>query len=820
MSIINCPNCNSENAGESVHCQVCGAPLQESVISKSVKSEDPLKSESEEAATPTPIGANQQSPAEEEKSAPDIARSSLTNEDDLDEWLRELPPPTTGEPGKRGGPRDEDGALPTWLQEVRATADRQASSSEPELVDWLTGLEGDDPADAATKKPDDDSPDWVSALTQPEKWPEADDPEAMAEWFANAEDDEDHILPQTAELPLTEPLDASRELDGIPEQLAGDSLPEWLMREAGEEDDLVSADYRPQERKPVISQTADLSGDEIGLVSHESEAKQDDPSEELPLDEEPQSRVDERNLAAAAVLDTADADEKFYWLEEFEDQEVEADLEESVQSEHEESDGPEIEGALEMGQLTDESVIEDPDGANILADTLLPAELENGNKEVESVQDEISLLGEVKIEDQGAEAALDEMILPEYPVDESPTNGSGDWLGYLDDAPEAEITDSLPEPALESDLELEHAEIPEWLRVMKPGESGRSNRRVIDEVEEELGPLTGLRGVIPVAVAATGTGQVAEPAKFEMTKEQQQQVALLKQLTLTLPERPRVETVTGEEDRFAAERLVLGLLLFLVVLGGWFLPVDRWLPFLSDWTVPETTKSAYQIVGQLGENTALLAFDYTPAMAGELDVIADSLLAELADGNSSVLTVSQAAAGVVMAQQAVERSDIKQSYDLGFLPGDAVGLRGLANCLSAGGECNSIVGVPLPDEAALLLEDVSLIIILTGDRDSLVNWVEQVGLQTEASMLAGITQSLGPVSAPYLASEQLVGIIEGAPAAAIYDYSSDGADKQNVQLLRSFTLAQWLVVAVMITGGLYFGLFKRSSKAAVEMDVR
>ena len=173
-----------------------------------------------------------------------------------------------------------------------------------------------------------------------------------------------------------------------------------------------------------------------------------------------------------------------------------------------------------------------------------------------------------------------------------------------------------------------------------------------------------------------------------------------------------------------------------------------------------------------------------------------------------------------MAQQAVQRSNINQSYDLGFLPGEAVGLRGLGQCLSANDECVSMVGLPLDDEAIQLLADVSLVIILTGDRDSLVGWVEQVESQVEAPMLAGLTQSLGPVSAPYLASEQLIGTIEGAPVAAIYDFSLDGNDTQAVQLLRSFTLAQWLVIAVMIAGGLYFGLIKRSNKIAVETDVR
>ena len=815
MSTINCPNCNSENAAENAHCLDCGASLQDTLISNPVQSaeagSDPENSGAEETTSPT----LPESPAGEDEAAPEKDESTLTKGDDLDDWLRELPPPTAGELGKTGRQQDADGALPTWLQEVRAKADEQMPTNEPELGDWLTGLEHDDSTPAAAGQPDDKLPDWVSALTQPEKWPEADEPEAMAKWFANAEDADDQLLPQTSELPMTQPLDPSQELDGIPELLAGDELPGWLMQDAGVDEAPESAEFRPSDRKPVVKQTADHS------PADESMSKQDEPFlEELPSDDEPTSSVDERNLVAAAALATAGADEKLDWLEEIEDQEVDAALDEILLTESVVIDDQEVEGILDQDPLADEMVTGAQDVETILDETLLPDELDNGDQDVEPVLDEILLLEELESEDQDVEATFDEVLFSEELVDESPTSGSGDWLEYLDGAPEAEIAESLPEPELRSDLELEQAKIPEWLRGMKPGESGRSHSRLVDEVKEESGPLAGLRGVIPVAVAATGTGQIAEPARFEITKEQQEQVALLNQLTVALPDRPLVESVAGEEDGFATERLVLGVLLLLIVLVGWFLPVDRWLPFLSEWTVPEATEAAYQVVDQFEEKTALLAFEYTPAMAGELDVIADSVLARLAANNSTVLTVSQAAAGVVMAQEALERSNIEQTYDLGFLPGDAVGLRGLGNCLNANGECNSMVGLPLDGEAALLLEDVSLVIILTGDRDSLVNWVEQVGLQTEAPMLAGLTQSLGPVSSPYLASEQLVGVIEGAPASAIYDYSLQGTDNQGAQLLRSLTLAQWLVIAVMIAGGLYFGVLKRSNKAAFETDVR
>ena len=823
MSTIICANCNSENTGESELCQVCGAPIQDGLTSKSFESDapysDPPDAGARQSPSPNPLDPLKKSPPQEDVAPSERAGSTLAGKDDLNEWLRELPSPKTGELAFRTRPLDADGALPTWLQEVRSKADEQSPAGDPGLGNWRSGREGDDVTPAAAGETDENLPDWVSALLQPDEWPEVDDPEAMAEWFSNAEDDDDDLLPQTSELAMTTPLESSRELNGIPEQLVGQSLPEWLMGEEGEDEDEDLANFQPTQRIPLIGKADDQSWDDNSLTNDEFISEQDDLPEYLALDNEALAGIEARNLGPAALV-AAGGEDKLFWLEDIEDQEIEAALDEILLQEYPRTADQEVEDVSESDPPEKDLIAEGQDANKILAETLILGELASRDQEADPSLDETLLIDEPEPDDQEIETILAELSTAEKGAEEQTTAASGDWLGYLEDAPAVKTADSINEPALQSDIELERAEIPEWLRTMKPGEPGLSKSGVVEESRAGSGPLAGLRDVIPIAVAATGAGQIAEPAKFEITKEQQQQVALLRQLTLTSPELPRERTITGKKDGVAIERLVLGLLLILVILIGWFLPVDRWLPFLSEWTLPEATESAYELVDQLGNKSALLAFEYTPAMAGELDVVADSILAELVDNNSSVITVSQAAAGVAMAHQALERSEIEKSYDLGFLPGDAVGLRGLGSCLSAGGECNSLVGLPLDAEAALLLEDVSLIIILTSDRDSLVNWIEQVGLQTEVPVLAGLTQSLSPVASPYLASEQLAGLIEGAPAAAIYNYSLDGTDTQDAQLLRSFTLAQWLVIAVMIAGGLYFGLSQRSNKAAQDMGMR
>jgi hypothetical protein len=102
---------------------------------------------------------------------------------------------------------------------------------------------------------------------------------------------------------------------------------------------------------------------------------------------------------------------------------------------------------------------------------------------------------------------------------------------------------------------------------------------------------------------------------------------------------------------------------------------------------------------------------------------------------------------------------------------------------------------------------VGLIIVLTGDRSSLINWIEQVGVISRVPLIAGVTQSLGPVAAPYVASGQLQGVIEGIPAVAVYQQTFQAGVTQSVrQQLNAQGMAQLLAAALLLIGGLAYGI--------------
>jgi F0F1-type ATP synthase membrane subunit c/vacuolar-type H+-ATPase subunit K len=80
-------------------------------------------------------------------------------------------------------------------------------------------------------------------------------------------------------------------------------------------------------------------------------------------------------------------------------------------------------------------------------------------------------------------------------------------------------------------------------------------------------------------------------------------------------------------------------------------------------------------------------------------------------------------------------------------------------------------------------------------------------------MIAGVTQALGPVARPYFQSSQLAGLVEGLPVGIAYAETTGADSVAPDELLTGFTLAQWLAIAVLVVGALFFGLAKPAATA-------
>lgn len=354
--------------------------------------------------------------------------------------------------------------------------------------------------------------------------------------------------------------------------------------------------------------------------------------------------------------------------------------------------------------------------------------------------------------------------------------------------------------------ELSSAEIPAWLQSLRPREVGEEVEEVeSDEPAVTEGPLAGLRGVLPVAPTITEPAAAKTAVQYTISKEQQQQISLLHQLTHEEPAKTKQIAQKKSATFSGLWRTILGFLLFAAVLAGVLLPsLDVGLPETA-LPVSQTTLDTFNVVDPLVGRPVLVAFDYTPLMAAELDPIALMLLRQLAANGNRILTISQSAAGTAIADQRVSEVDNLDSQSLGLLPGEAVGLRSLGNCLNSADNCAPLFG---GSDAAIQsdLADLGLIIILTSDRNSLINWVEQVESQTDTPVIAAVAQPIGPLTLPYLSSGQLEGTVDGIPNASAYEKRLLGQDGEAFQQFTAQTIVMWLVIIGLITATVVYGL--------------
>ncbi|MCP4426213.1 MAG: hypothetical protein GY803_17115, partial [Chloroflexi bacterium] len=385
-----------------------------------------------------------------------------------------------------------------------------------------------------------------------------------------------------------------------------------------------------------------------------------------------------------------------------------------------------------------------------------------------------------------------------------PLDASSEWTAVLQELPKA----------MSAKESLSSVELPEWIQALKPRElSGEEAEPEPEKPALEVGPLTGIRDVVDIEPAIAHPHENGKRRSFVITNEQKSQATLLKQLALA--ERGAVGAVADDiaapqAALSAWTRIILVVLLLAAIAAGLFLP--NLLPHAPITPSPRV-EQAYSAVEDAAGLPVLLAIEYTPALAGELDILAETLTNQLTANGSPIITVSQYAAGTAVAQTLTDNQ-----ISLGLIPGDTIGLRQLGDCLAKeaaddSSVCNTIVSRDLDSSTQQALADVGLIIVLTGERNSLVGWLEQVGRSNGAPIVAGVAQSLGPTAAPYFASSQLQGMIVGMPDTAVYQQMAQSQPTDSViKQLSAQTLAQLLAAAVLLAGGLGYGvsgLFKR-----------
>ncbi|GAB4470845.1 MAG: hypothetical protein Kow00124_07370 [Anaerolineae bacterium] len=684
-------------------------------------------------------------------------------------WLRKAEPPPPIPFGV--------GQLPPWLRTAVMPADRSPASSPPperpseDLPEWLAAADLPAPPEPETpdlqpppvEEPEAEAapPDWIAAIDEMPPLPGApadEERERVPEWLRDVE---------------REPLSSVPELPDLDEE-----TPDWL-EEAEEE--LQNAAPSPAEELPLPDW---LSGEQaaeeapipdwLGAALEAAIEEEEGTPQAEPSGEPPEwAETPPVPAEAEPPRETPDTGD-LRWLRELDEDETAlstvgtgsiGDLEDLL--------------PLEPAPLDAEPISTDELKAILEEPAQLPYD------EEQAAADELAWMAGL-----GVEGPPDLDI----PI---PIEGGEDLLGLS--AP-LEVSDE-EEPQAEEASDITPGQLPSWLRDLKAEEpipipeTEEVDPLLAEQIEdlrfdaiagaaaaepapapERVGALKDMAGVIRPEMIFEGSAlSVADLVEgLVVTDRQQQQVDRLVHL---------MERETAGEAAARRPDILLPLLRLLVALAliaAVAAPALFKVELLPAAVVGPGPAAAYEAISALPEGAVVLAvFEYEPDTAGELEPMAQVVLAHVAERAGELYAVSTRPTGPAMAQAVLSapavvagRPDSSRWLNLGFVPGRSAAVstlmvnqpRAIPSPLAI-----DYRGEPSGLESADLAElDADLLIVFAARWEDLRPWLEQAGPLQGTPLIAGVSVGTAPLAYPYQASGQIAAVLSGLNDAAAY----------------------------------------------------
>jgi SH3-like domain-containing protein len=246
------------------------------------------------------------------------------------------------------------------------------------------------------------------------------------------------------------------------------------------------------------------------------------------------------------------------------------------------------------------------------------------------------------------------------------------------------------------------------------------------------------------------------------------------------------------KSSYKVDRLIIVLIVALAVI----------LPFLPQFgafrigTLPPTgfnagsaEQAAFNQVNAVSKNDAVLvAVEYGPTGAGELDSMTDAILRHIFTQGGRPVLVSGNPVGLLHAGNLIDalgaNTDFLQQLDrsqpfeanrdyyvVRYLAGSAIGLRAFTQ------NTNDLLLNDIRGQATGLdiqsLDDFGLIVVITERAEDVRAWAEQIAPFTTAPIIAATSYSAGPLAEPYLGTG-LEGLLVGYADAYTYDLILNG----------------------------------------------
>lgn len=391
-----------------------------------------------------------------------------------------------------------------------------------------------------------------------------------------------------------------------------------------------------------------------------------------------------------------------------------------------------------------------------------------------------------------------------------------DWLSR----PEPGAAESaLPKAAIPSEREpsLAPVELPSWVQAMRPVEAVISETApsVEEQPEEKEGPLAGMRGIIPGAPVGSSLRPKAISLKLQATDEQQAGAALLEQI-LDSETNPRALITSSVVASQRVLRWVLAAL-FLVVLGTVVGLRTQTMPVSADLPI-EAANVTNTVMSIPANSKILVVVDYDPSLAGEMEATSGPLLNQVVLlGHPNLAFLATSPNGPALVERLLTNTGISkpapdgfgyqagtQYCNQGYLPGGAAGVLGFIEAPdqmipSACGNAN--VGS---------FTEYQALIVITDHAESGRVWVEQLHAQRQLHpelanqhLLVIASAQAAPLLQPYVASQQISGMIGGLAAAARYEYRNNVPPGIARSYWDAFGVGMGMSLALIILGSLW-----------------
>lgn len=860
--VIKCPVCGESNLTDQEFCQYCQSRLQPLTGSlkgadAAIKpGQAPTKKNTAELEPILPQWLRDARDSAR-KSAEDDAVQQAGRPPQESFSASSTPDLLAGLQSQAGNDEEE---TPDWLANITGAAPKpkkpQADSPE---VRWVE-LGGAKDFAQEESEPEPYTPSWLAGTTPPE--PQTNEKDELTDWFQQADGSQklQQPEPQTPPFdasfsPLAEPSDSNDTPDWL-KKMAAESAqndaallndsnnifaapsadaPDWLRQmgtEAGEKSNdlntnpadapdwlrLMAADDGAQNDAPILSAgTFDAPEKPSGDAPDWLRAM-GDPQGAVPTQRADDADFSETGFGALETGESSSAENIPEWMKGFQPVENETSSQAATPTWLDEGESPASSEAVEVPAWLsslptpeqEQAMGQDESSFGDIPGWLKAAAPQSSIYEEASVEETpaASLSSDLDSPDwlnafksMDVSDAPDEVSPPAFTPDsqtsemETLFTDMPDWLSNATDASPTTSPASIPNAD-----SITPGELPSWVQAMRPVDTGSSRSSspagAADQTLESRGALAGLQGVLPSVPGYAPTSKPkAYSIKLQASEEQQAHAGLLEQIlaaeTAPVPIASFSALTTSRNLRW-----FLAFILFAVLTTVLFLRTQN---FPMPIGVPREINGALQLSQSIPEGApVLVAFDYEPARAGEMEAAAAPMFNLLRQPNLTIISTNET--GAILAERFISGplADPDKSgfayLNLGYLPGGQMGIRAFAQ--------NPSQTTPQLQGVSSLSQFMALIII-TDSADSARVWIEQTSSTGSAIPIVIISSAqAAPMIQPYYQSQQITGLVSGLYGGAVFEQNNGSLPGITRTYWDAYSLGMLIAMVLILGGGL------------------